>query len=150
MFIVFLVALNHCLVTDLKWNPNTANYFILALLMTKVFIYFSIETLLMFQYCKFVFTPWVIYALYSLFEIFTIARNNKNNQIYEYNISTNFEVVKHNLNSEMNLRYVKLYSNMYFHSFSLFIIVVLFLFKLVKFLTNNFYFCYNSKKMFRY
>ena len=154
VFVIFLIGLNQHLVSDYKLDHDTVSYIVLLILIVKIFVYFSIESLLMFHYCKFIFTPWLVYAFYIIYVVACQAIANKANVVYEYFMSNRFGSVENmSRNGEQYLfSYIKLNNIFYLRLFSLFVILVFFVFKLVKFFTYDLYYAngFRKKKMLKF
>lgn len=63
-FTLFLISLDQTLVIHINLDKKISHLIILGVLFVKLFIYFLLENLLAYKYCKFVFTPWIVFALF--------------------------------------------------------------------------------------
>lgn len=65
-FVMFLITLAVTLVYELNMSEINVHLIITGLLLVKIVVYFLIENYAVYSYCKFVFTPWLVYGLFLL------------------------------------------------------------------------------------
>jgi hypothetical protein len=65
-FVMFLITLSITLSYELGVNQFNTHLVIVGLLLIKIIIHFLIENFALYSYCKFVFTPWIVYGLFLL------------------------------------------------------------------------------------
>ena len=149
-FIIFLIGLNHTLVTECNLSKEYANNLTLILFLVKLVSYFSIETILLFKYCKFVFTPWLVYAVYVVYVVLNETLIERNTRVYESNLSGQFRLFE-TRNRQYNIfSYFQINSSFYFHIFTLYIIQVLILLNIDKFITNDNKICFRQQKNMKF
>lgn len=65
-FIMFLITLSITLTYELNMSKSIVHLIIIGLLLAKLIFYFLIENFAMYNYCKFIFTPWIVYGLFLI------------------------------------------------------------------------------------
>jgi len=63
-FVMFLITLSITLVHELKFSKENAHLLIIILMFIKLVAYFLVENFVLYRYCKFIFTPWLVYGLF--------------------------------------------------------------------------------------
>lgn len=65
-FIMFLITLSITLDWELNMSRDNVHLLITSLLLAKLIVYFLVENFAMYSYCKFIFTPWIVYGLFLI------------------------------------------------------------------------------------
>jgi hypothetical protein len=131
-FVLFLFTLNLSLVYEFKIAMETAHLVVMAILFVKLVAYYAIENHFAYSYCKFLFTPWIIYAFF-LFDTLINQLLVKNKlEINEHMKAYNGESV------EKSLVYSKLNVNFLLHTCLISAWFFLLLAKLVNFFWSEF------------
>lgn len=65
-FIMFLITLSITLNYEMNMSKENVHLLITFLLLAKLIVYFLIENFAMYSYCKFIFTPWLVYGLFLI------------------------------------------------------------------------------------
>ena len=65
-FIFFLYMLDLALVFEKICEKETSHFIIICLFFIKMISYFLLENYVYYKYCKFVFTPWIVYGIYTI------------------------------------------------------------------------------------
>lgn len=65
-FVMFLITLSITLTYELDMSQFSVHLIIIGLLTLKIVVYFLVENFALYSYCKFVFTPWIIYGMFLL------------------------------------------------------------------------------------
>ena len=63
-FVMFLITLSITLVYELKFSKENAHLLIIIFMFIKLVAYFLVENFVLYRYCKFIFTPWLVYGLF--------------------------------------------------------------------------------------
>ncbi len=61
---MFLITLSITLSYELGVSHFTTHLVMIGLLLFKIISYFLIENFALYSYCKFIFTPWIVYGLF--------------------------------------------------------------------------------------
>lgn len=117
-FLVFLVILSITLINKFEISKENAQLILICILFSKLTIYFFLENFLAYKYCKFVLTPWIIYAVF-------LAHLSIN---YNFGLDNNF-----NSQSDVKINFI-------FHIFLIVFFLLLFISKIIKFICSEFFF----------
>ena len=98
---MFIINLDECLVYEVNLTPRLSHFIILAVFLVKLVVYFIVENLIAYKYCKFLFTPWIVYAIFLYDTIMnqTIIKSEKRKYImFEgHSISNDISFVQANM-----------------------------------------------------
>lgn len=78
---MFLMTLSITLTDKYDITTDKVRLIVIGILLTKLSLYFVIENFLAYKYCKFIFTPWIIYILF-LTNMMIDFKNEYKNEIY--------------------------------------------------------------------
>lgn len=125
-FVVFIINLDQCLVYEVNLSEKVSHLIILGVFLFKLVIYFIVETLITYKYSKFIFTPWIIYAvfLYDTIMNQTIIQNNHRKTTV---------LMPHNQTSHGNIGLLQTNMSFFLHACLLGILLFLLLAKIFKF-----------------
>lgn len=133
-FVMFLITLAVTLVYELNMSEFNVHLIITGLLLVKIVIYFLIENYAVYSYCKFVFTPWLVYGLFLL-DLLVNPPVNSSGSSGSFNLFPtrgnywNYQV--NNLSSLLKIDYLVEISLVS-------VFVFLFIVKVLKFVSNEF------------
>lgn len=136
-FIVFLYTLDLSLVYDYKLAKEKTHLIILGLLLIKLSLYFIVENFVSYRYCKFIFTPWVVYGVFLVDTVVTQTLYKSKPEFFDDTMqSESGSLAK-------KQPYMNLGLNFFLHLCILGFFVILFIAKLLKFVWNEM--CYQKK-----
>ena len=141
-FVMFLYTLNLSLVFEYSIARETSHLVIMSLILFKLLGYFYIESYLAYSYCKFLFTPWIIYALFLFDSLITqlLIKNKLQINTVDHQLKTyNGEML------EKSLTYSKLNVNFLLHTCLISAWFFLLIAKLIKFFWSE---CFKQKQRF--
>jgi hypothetical protein len=127
---MFLYTLNLSLVFEYSITNETSHQIVMGLILIKLLGYFYVENYLAYSYCKFLFTPWIIYALFLFDSLITqlIIKNKLHINSVDHQLKTyNDEPL------EKSLTYSKLNLNFLLHTCLISAWFFLLMAKLIKF-----------------
>lgn len=116
-FLMFLLVFSTTLSVKYELSEENLRLMLFILIVLKLILYFLIENFVAYKYFKFVFLPWIIYAIFLFNMIKIYETNGRNSKGYE--------------------------NDFFFYIFLLALYLFLFISKLIKFLWSEFF--YNSK-----
>ncbi len=103
-FVMFLITLSITLVNEFDFKSESIHLLVISLMLVKLGIYFFVENFAMYKYCKFVFTPWLIYGLFLSDMVFNPSKAiNKNITLVYMPLNANYELSE--IISLLNLNY---------------------------------------------
>lgn len=122
LFTIFLVCLDQTLVVHMSVAKKISHLIILGIFFFKLLVYFLIENLFAYKYCKFIFTPWIIYALFLYDTIMNQA------------LILNKPLSNHSINlTQDNSSFLKTNTSFFAHAFLLAILFFFVVAKIFKF-----------------
>jgi hypothetical protein len=129
-FIMFLITLSISLISELNLTKENTHLVIIVLMLIKLIAYFLIENFALYKYCKFIFTPWLVYGLFLADLILNPGFNDhqsvvympSNNSLWSYHVSKIISLLNLNYLLEICLAAIYLF---------------LFICKVVKFIWNE-------------
>lgn len=65
-FIMFLETLSITLHYEFNFDKDNIHIIIISLILFKILIYFFVENIVMYNHCKFMITPWIMYGLFLI------------------------------------------------------------------------------------
>jgi hypothetical protein len=116
-FLMFLLVFSTTLSVKYELSEENLRLMLFILIVLKLILYFLIENFVAYKYFKFVFLPWIIYAIFLFNMIKIYETNGRNSKGYE--------------------------NDFFFYIFLLALYLFLFISKLIKFLWSEFF--YKSK-----
>jgi hypothetical protein len=148
---MLLLALSKSLEHDFMIKQHTINLIVLFIVFIKMTVYFVIENLVAYRYCKFMILPWLVYGIYLLDLIAhpSVARDDDSDQ---QNISfINGNSVLYSTHKYLrqpntitnNINSLKINLTFFFQICLFAYFIFLFISKIVKFIWNEFFY---SKK----
>ena len=75
-FIMFLETLSITLHYEFDIDSDKIHIIIICTLLSKILLYFFIENIVMYDYCKFMITPWIMYGLFLIDLLNSLGENN--------------------------------------------------------------------------
>ena len=82
-FFMFLIAFSTTLSTRYEISSENVRLILIFTIFANLVVYFFIENFLAYKYCKFIFLPWVIYAIFLFNMVKNYAANNKGSKKIE-------------------------------------------------------------------
>jgi hypothetical protein len=117
LFIVFLLNIEIILVAEFKISPDVCILIVLVLFSVKLLVYFVIENFLAYKYSKFLFANWLLYFVFLIGSLINLKDIKDNYHLFVFELAV------------LGLTFI------------------LFVYKLVKFIYNEF-FLYKSFQNF--
>ena len=82
---MFLVVFSTTLSARYEVSDKNIRIVLIFLILSKLILYFFIENILAYKYCKFIILPWIIYAIFLFNMIKNYEPKGKNSKGYENN-----------------------------------------------------------------
>jgi hypothetical protein len=136
-FIMFLFSLDLSLIYTYKIAKEKAHLIILGLLLIKMIFYFIVENFISYRYCKFIFTPWVVYGVYLVDTVVTQALFKTKPEFFDDLMQSE------SINLAKKQSFMNIGLNFFFHLCILALFVILVITKIIKFVWNEM--CYQKK-----